>query len=108
MNNQRATKVKPRQARTQSKRPSSSPMAVEICNECGRSVALGGGRFVNRVPDLNDAETRRVDDNHILKVTSCARSVTRSAPGIRNLGGSERNAWSEVGGKEGTVRLPLA
>lgn len=32
---------------------------VEICNECGRSVALGSGRFVNRIPDLNDEKTRR-------------------------------------------------
>lgn len=31
---------------------------IEICNHCGRSVAWGSGRFVNRVPDLNDAETR--------------------------------------------------
>lgn len=34
-------------------------MRGEICNECGRSVAWGSGRFVNRVADLNDAETRR-------------------------------------------------
>ena len=32
---------------------------VEICNECGRSVAWGSGCYVNRVPDLNDIETRR-------------------------------------------------
>jgi uncharacterized protein YlaI len=32
---------------------------VEICNECGCSVAFGSGQFVNRIPDLNDAETRR-------------------------------------------------
>jgi hypothetical protein len=31
----------------------------EICNECGCSVAWGSGHFVNRVPDLNDADTRR-------------------------------------------------
>jgi len=31
---------------------------VEICNHCGRSVSLGSGLFVNRVPDLNDIETR--------------------------------------------------
>ena len=30
----------------------------EVCNECGRSVAMGSGYFVNRVPDLNDPETR--------------------------------------------------
>jgi hypothetical protein len=30
----------------------------EICNECGKSVAQGSGRFVNRVPDFDDAETR--------------------------------------------------
>ena len=34
---------------------------VEICNECGRSVALGSGLFVNRVPDLNDFETRKAN-----------------------------------------------
>jgi hypothetical protein len=32
---------------------------TEVCNECGRSVAWGSGHFVNRVPDLNDIETRR-------------------------------------------------
>ncbi len=31
---------------------------MEICNHCGHSVALGSGRFVNRIPDLNDMETR--------------------------------------------------
>ena len=31
---------------------------AEICNECGRSVAPGSGRFVNRIPDLNDEKTR--------------------------------------------------
>lgn len=31
----------------------------QICNDCGRSVALGSGRFVNRVPDCNDIERRR-------------------------------------------------
>ena len=31
---------------------------TEICNECGASVAPGSGRFVNRVIDLNDKETR--------------------------------------------------
>ena len=30
----------------------------EICNECGASVKFGSGHFVNRVPDLNDHETR--------------------------------------------------
>jgi hypothetical protein len=33
-------------------------MLNEICNECGQSVAWGSGRRVNRVPDLNDVETR--------------------------------------------------
>jgi hypothetical protein len=31
----------------------------EICNECGHSVRLGSGRFVNRVPDLNKPEYRK-------------------------------------------------
>lgn len=31
----------------------------EICSECGRSVAMGSGRFVNRVTDLDDFETRK-------------------------------------------------
>lgn len=29
------------------------------CNECGRSVRLGSGWFVNRVADLNEADERR-------------------------------------------------
>mgnify|MGYP001613849842 CR=1 FL=1 len=31
----------------------------EICNECGRSVKQGSGRFVNRVCDFNEEEDRR-------------------------------------------------
>ena len=30
----------------------------QVCNECGVSVKFGSGHFVNRVPDLNDPETR--------------------------------------------------
>lgn len=33
-------------------------MNSEICNECGDSVKLGSGKFVNRIPDFNDNETR--------------------------------------------------
>lgn len=32
---------------------------TEICNECGRSVARGSGRFVNRIQDLDTVETRK-------------------------------------------------
>jgi len=32
--------------------------STEICNECGRSVSLKNGFFVNRVPDANDFHTR--------------------------------------------------
>lgn len=32
---------------------------MEICCECGRSVKMGSGRFVNRIPELNDYETRK-------------------------------------------------
>ena len=35
---------------------------VEICNHCGHSVSFGSGRFVNRIPDLNDILTR-LDNN---------------------------------------------
>ena len=31
----------------------------ETCNECGDSVARGSGKFVNRIPDANDIETRK-------------------------------------------------
>jgi len=31
----------------------------EICNECGRSVRVNGGNFVNRVPDYNTVEERK-------------------------------------------------
>lgn len=33
-------------------------LIVEICNHCGEGVWLGSGKFVNRIPDLNDFETR--------------------------------------------------
>jgi len=32
---------------------------IEICNHCGKSVAFGSGRFVNRIPDFNDINTRK-------------------------------------------------
>lgn len=31
---------------------------IEICNECGKSVAFGSGLFVNRVTDLNEVADR--------------------------------------------------
>lgn len=31
---------------------------VEICNHCGDDVRLGSGKFVNRIPDLNDVSIR--------------------------------------------------
>ena len=31
---------------------------TETCNECGCSVERGSGLFVNRVPDMNDKNTR--------------------------------------------------
>lgn len=33
-------------------------MLKEICNECGRSVNLGTGLFVNRVIDFNEVKDR--------------------------------------------------
>ena len=33
-------------------------MIIEICNECGRSVKIGSGLFINRVIDLDEFETR--------------------------------------------------
>ena len=38
-----------------------------MCNHCGRSVALGSGWFVNRVPDLNDIATRKANNVHYPK-----------------------------------------
>lgn len=37
----------------------------EFCNRCGRSVKLGSGLFVNRIPDLNDIFTRQ-DNGRLL------------------------------------------
>lgn len=34
-------------------------MEKEICSECGKSVAIGSGRFVNRVTDFNTVEERK-------------------------------------------------
>ena len=33
-------------------------IVIEICNHCGRDVSWGSGRFVNRIPDLNEILTR--------------------------------------------------
>ncbi len=32
---------------------------TEICMDCGESVALGSGKFVNRIPDLDSIEERK-------------------------------------------------
>lgn len=34
---------------------------MDICNHCGNSVRLGSGRFVNRIPDLNDVVIRMIN-----------------------------------------------
>ena len=39
--------------------PHDSVKPVEICNHCGKSVALGSGNFVNRIPDFNELEVRK-------------------------------------------------
>lgn len=31
----------------------------ELCNECGKSVRAGNGRFINRIADLNTAKQRK-------------------------------------------------
>ena len=38
--------------------PKKKSSVVQICNHCGHNVFLGSGRFVNRIPDLNDVSTR--------------------------------------------------
>ena len=38
---------------------SKKPVTIQVCNECGDSVRPGYGKFVNRVPDLNDPERRK-------------------------------------------------
>ena len=30
----------------------------QICNHCGDGVYFGSGKFVNRIPDFNDTNTR--------------------------------------------------
>lgn len=37
---------------------------VEVCNHCGCDVSRGSGRFVNRVQDFNDVQTRN-ENNRI-------------------------------------------
>ena len=36
----------------------------EICNHCGHDVSFGSGKFANRIPDINDIQTRI--DNHLI------------------------------------------
>jgi len=40
------------------KTPKRCPRLKDTCVECGKSVRLGSGRFVNRVPVLDDYKTR--------------------------------------------------
>lgn len=40
------------------KRANSATKSKEICYECGRSVARGSGRFINRIPSLGSHEDR--------------------------------------------------
>ena len=35
--------------------------STEICNHCGDPVLWGSGKFVNRIPDFNDIQTRIVN-----------------------------------------------
>ncbi len=35
---------------------------VEVCSHCGHDVSRGSGRFVNRIQDLNDVQTRRENE----------------------------------------------
>ncbi len=37
-------------------------IVIEICNHCGREVHWGSSWYINRVPDLNDIQTR-IDNN---------------------------------------------
>jgi hypothetical protein len=32
---------------------------TQICAHCGSSVAWGSGKYVNRIPEFNDIETRQ-------------------------------------------------
>ena len=32
---------------------------LQICNECGKSVKPGSGKFVNRISDFNDLKTKK-------------------------------------------------
>ena len=36
----------------------SSERLLQICELCGESAIFGSGKFVNRIPDFNDYETR--------------------------------------------------
>lgn len=38
-------------------------MKKEICYECGESVTWGSGKFVNRIPNLNSYEERKIEMN---------------------------------------------
>lgn len=40
---------------------------MQICNECGDSVRWGSGRFINRIPDLNDERTRMANNKKFPK-----------------------------------------
>ena len=32
---------------------------MKICNKCGKSVTIGSGNYINRVPDFNTVQVRQ-------------------------------------------------
>ena len=56
----------------------------EFCNRCGRSVKLGSGLFVNRIPDLNDIFTRQDNGYRFPLVILFVLNVMKIKKGINN------------------------
>jgi hypothetical protein len=60
--------------------------SIEVCNHCGNSVAWGSGRFVNRIPDFNDIETRKFNERrNPFGDFVCAECDEKSQTGNENV-----------------------
>ena len=52
---------------------------LEICYQCGRSVAMGHGLFVHRIGSGDSIPAKREMGCHSHKAAGCVESVTRKS-----------------------------
>lgn len=73
-------------------------MNSEICCECGHSVSMGSGRFVNRVAVLDDFESRKETYPHPEGEYICPQCDCRPPSNCPDCGAELTTVPSKSGG----------